>query len=157
MRIFVTAAASAALLFAAGSTAAQTAPPLQVTYPTDPMMTCEQLAAEVGRMDQIMGLNAQGIASAQSGAQAANLGQTVAIEGLARSGVLGRMPGIGMFANAASGMAKQSAAAKQKQHEDEMQTAQTRKTVMIGLYQGRACGMPQPQAAPAPTPASSGL
>jgi len=155
MRIVATAAISAALVLAAGSSAAQ-APPLQVTYPTDPSMTCEQLVSEVARMDQLMTANAQGMASAQGGAQAANLGQTVAIEGLARSGVLGRMPGIGMFANAAGGMAKQSAAAKQKLLQDEMQTAQTRKTVMIGLYQGRGCGAPQPAAIPQSTPASTG-
>jgi len=153
MRTFiVTAAISAALVAAAGSSAAQ---PLQVSYPTDSSLNCEQLSAEVARMDQIMGASAQGVASAEGSARAANLGATVAIEGLARSGALARMPGLGMFANAANGMARQSAATKQKQHEDEIRTAETRRAVMSGLYQGKSCGAPQPGAASAPAPVAS--
>ena len=97
-------------------------------------------------------LDAQGAVSAEGAARAANLGATVAIEGLARSGALARMPGLGMFANAANGMARQNAASKQKQHEDEMRAAETRRAVMSGLYQGKNCGAPQPAAASAPAP-----
>lgn len=143
-----------AALAAAGSAQAQApAAPLQVSYPTDATLSCEQIAGEAARMDALMGAAGQAAANAQGQGKMAELGASAAINGALYSGALGRVPGLGMFANAASGMAKQRAAAAQATAAEQVQTAQMRKTIMMGLYQGKACGAPA--AAPVVTPAAT--
>ena len=129
-------------------------PVLQISYPTDGAMTCEQMNAEVARMDQIVATSNQAAGGAQGAATAANLGATVAIEGALRTGVLGRVPGLGMFANGAANLARQNAEAKQKAAEETIRTATTRRALMTGLYQGKNCAA-APAAAPAATPAAA--
>jgi hypothetical protein len=78
------------------------------------------------------------------------------VEGLLRTGMLGRVPGAGMFANNMASMAKQRAAQVQAQAQETIQTATTRKALLAGLYSGKSCdAVPaapaQPAAAPAPT------
>ena len=51
--------AALGLALSATTTYAQT--PLQMSYPTDASMTCEQISAEMVRMDQLMGLSRNGI------------------------------------------------------------------------------------------------
>jgi len=147
-RIFVLAAVAASL--AAGPASAQA---LQVSYPGDASMDCAALSTEASRMDQVMAdANAQ-VGKANGTAQGAGLASTVAVEGMLRTGVLGRVPGAGMFANNMANAAKQRAAQVQAQAQETIQTATTRKALLAGLYSGKGC-----DAAPAaPAPAPSGF
>ena len=124
---------------------------LQISYPTDASMDCTAIATESARMDQVIAqANAQ-ISGADGAARGAGLASTVAVEGLARSGMLAKMPGIGMFANQAAGMARQRGEAQKAQAASTVQTANTRKALLSGLYAGKACDAPP--AAPAAAPA----
>lgn len=152
-KIFV-AGAAAAVLFA-GQASAQA---LQVSYPGDASMDCVAIATEGARMDQLMAdANAQ-VSKANGSAQGAGLASTVAVEGMLRTGVLGRVPGAGMFANNMASMAKQRAAQVQAQAQETIQTATTRKALLAGLYSGKSCdAAPPAPAAPAPPPAPTGF
>lgn len=130
-------------LVGAFATASQAgAQTLQLSYPTDATMTCEQINGEIARMDQLVGASNSAIASAGGTAKAANLGATVAVEAALRTGALGRMPGLGRFANMAASQAQASAAAKAERENQNIQLAQQRRAVMGGLYQGRGCNAP---------------
>ena len=87
------------------------------------------------------------IGKANGSAQGAGLASTVAVEGMLRTGVLGRVPGAGMFANQAANMAKQRAAQVQAEAANTIQTATTRKAVMVGLYAGKGCDAPSAEPA----------
>lgn len=155
-RIIVIGVAAAALL--AGPASAQG---LQVSYPGDASMDCAAIAAEGSRMDQAMAdANAQA-AKANGSAQGVGLASKVAVEGMLRTGVLGRVPGAGMFANNMAGMAKQRAAQVQAQASETIQTANTRKAMLAGLYSGKGCDVappaPPPTATPDPAAAPTGL
>ena len=154
-KIFI--GAAAAVLFA-GSASAQA---LQVNYPGDASMDCAAIAAEGGRMDQLVAnANAQ-VSKANGSAQGAGLASTVAVEGMLRTGMLGRVPGAGMFANNMANMAKQRAAQVQAQAQETIQTATTRKALLAGLYSGKGCdavsAQPATQAEPAAAPAPTGF
>lgn len=149
---FIIGLASAALL--AGSASAQA---LQVNYPGDASMDCAAIAAEGSRMDQLVAdANAQA-AKASGSAQGASVASTVAMQGLMRTGMLGRVPGAGMFANNMASAAKQRADQVQAQSQQTIQTASTRKALLAGLYAGKSCDAPAPAAAPVPTPAPTGF
>lgn len=133
--------ATALLAISAGSAAAQG---LQVSYPSDATMDCAALSAESARMDQLMAdANAQ-TAKADGSARGAGLASTLAVEGLARSGMLGRVPGVGMFANNAANMAKQRAEQVRAAAAETVQIATTRKALMGGLWTGKGCDAPAP-------------
>ena len=157
-KIIIIGVAAAALL--AGPASAQA---LQVSYPGDASMDCAAIAAEGSRMDQtVADANAQ-VAKANGSAHGAGLASTVAVEGLLRTGMLGRVPGAGMFANNMANMAKQRAAQVQAQASETIQTATTRKAMLAGLYSGKGCDVAPPapppaaMADPAATPAPTGL
>ena len=144
MRNFITVGVAVAALLAGSSASAQG---LQVSYSTDASMDCAAIAAESARMDQLVAdANAQ-VAKADGTAQGAGLASTVAVEGMLRTGLLGRVPGAGMFANNAANMAKQRAAQVRAQAADQVQVATTRKAVMVGLYSGKGCDAPAPAGA----------
>lgn len=134
---------TAALSLAAAPALAQQ--PLEVSYPGDASMDCTAIAAEVARMDGVIAdANAQ-VNKADGSARGAGMASTVAVEGMLRTGVLGRMPGLGQFANAASNMARQNAEKVRANAGQTIQTATTRKAMMSGLYAGKSCNA-QPQA-----------
>lgn len=149
--------AAAALL--AGQASAQA---LQVSYPGDASMDCAAIATEGARMDQLVAdANAQ-VSKANGSAQGASLATSVAMQGMMRTGMLGRVPGAGMFANNMASMAKQRADQVQAQAQGTIQTASTRKALMAGLYSGKSCDVAvaapaQPAAAPPATPAPAGF
>jgi hypothetical protein len=144
-RVF-TASLAAAAMFATGALAADQ---LQVSYPGDGAMDCAAISAESARMDQVIAEANGQAASADGQARGAGLASTVAVEGLARSGALARMPGIGRFANQAASMARQHSEAVKAQAANTVQAANTRKAMMLGLYTGKACDAAPPAAAPA--------
>lgn len=153
MRNFITVGVAVAALLSGSSASAQG---LQVSYSTDASMDCPAIAAESARMDQLVAdANAQ-VAKADGTAQGAGLASTVAVEGMLRTGLLGRVPGAGMFANNAANMAKQRAAQVRAQAEGQIQVATTRKAVMVGLYSGKGCDAPAAVAEPASTQAPAG-
>ncbi len=131
-------AITTALGLALAATAAQ-AQTLQLTYPTDASMSCDQISAEMTRMDQVMGVSNGAIASAEGAARGAETAASLGINAALYSGALGRVPGLGMFANAAASQAKAAAAAKAQRETQNIQVAQQRRAVMAGLYQGK-CG-----------------
>ncbi len=130
------AAATLALSLALASSAQAQ---LQLSYPADATMTCDQISAEMVRMDQMMGVSNNAIASAEAGARGAETAASLGVNAALYSGALGRVPGLGMFANAAAAQAKAAAAAKAQREAQTIQVAQQRRAVMGGLYQGK-CG-----------------
>ncbi|MDZ4374189.1 MAG: hypothetical protein U1C74_22580 [Phenylobacterium sp.] len=120
---------------------------LQVSYPGDAQMDCMAIANESARMDQVVMDATTQVSKADGSAQGVGFASTVAVEGMMRTGLLGRVPGAGMFANNAANMAKQRAAQVRAQAETTIQTATTRKAMMVGLYSGKGCDAP-----PAPAP-----
>lgn len=134
---------TAAIMIAAPAFAAE--PPLQVSYPTDGQMDCPAIVAEVARMDALIAQTNQQVASADGSAKGVGMASTVAVEGLLRTGLLGRVPGAGMFANGAANMARQRAETVRANAAQTIQVAETRKAMMGGMYAGKAC-----DAAPVP-------
>jgi hypothetical protein len=132
---FAAALAAGGLALAASTAHAQ----IQVSYPADVSMSCDQISAEMVRMDQVMGVSNGNIASAEGAARGAETAASLGINAALYSGALGRVPGLGMFANAAAAQAKASAAAKAQREAQNIQVAQQRRAVMGGLYQGK-CG-----------------
>ncbi|HEY0650491.1 hypothetical protein [Phenylobacterium sp.] len=145
MRKIITVGVAVAALLSGSAASAQG---LQVSYSTDASMDCAAVAAESARMDQLVADANARIGKANGSAQGAGMASTVAVEGMLRTGVLGRVPGAGMFANQAANLAKQRAAQVQAEAANTIQTATTRKAVMVGLYSGKGCDAP-PAAAPA--------
>lgn len=129
-----------ATLTAAGLALATTAhAQIQASYPADAAMTCEQISAEMIRMDQMMGVSNGAIASAEAGARGAETAASLGVNAALYSGALGRVPGLGMFANAAASQARAAAQAKAQREAQNIQVAQQRRAIMGGLYQGK-CG-----------------
>ena len=151
----VVAAIATSFVVAASAHAAE--PPLQMSYPTDASLTCEGLVAEMARMDEIMGVSTSAIGQAEGQAAAVNTAASVGINAALYSGALGRVPGLGMFGNAAAAAAKRNAEAKAKQQQEIIQTAQGRRTLMAGIYQGKNCAAAPATAAvtPAVAPAAA--
>jgi hypothetical protein len=122
------------------------AQPVQVSYPGDGAMDCPAITAEAARMDQLVAdANAQ-IAKAEGQARGANLGASVAVEGMLRTGLLGRMPGAGQVANQAASMARQRAEQVKAQAATDIQAAGLRKAFLSGLHAGKGCDAPPPAA-----------
>src|SRR5437868_1714355 len=128
-------AIGAALGLALAATTAQAQ--MQVSYPGDATMSCEQISAEMIRLDQVMGVSNSNIASAEGAARGAETAASLGVNAALYSGALGRVPGLGMFANAAASAAKASAAAKAQREAQNIQVAQQRRAVMGGMYQGK--------------------
>jgi hypothetical protein len=140
----------ATVAFAITAPAFAAEPPLQVSYPTDGQMDCPSIVAEVARMDALIAQTNQQVVSADGSAKGVGMASAVAVEGLVRSGLLGRVPGAGMFANGAANMAKQRAETVRANAAQTIQVAETRKAMMGGMYAGKACDAP-----PATTPAAA--
>ncbi|MED5548761.1 MAG: hypothetical protein VX529_05315 [Pseudomonadota bacterium] len=133
---------AAMALLAAGCATTSSEPAtalLQVNSPGDADMTCEQLSAEIGRMDQMMGSDMQAAANAEARGSAAAAGTSAAISAAAYSGALGRVPGLGFAANAAGGHAQAQAQAEAERREENVRRAELRRTSLMGIYQGRDC------------------
>lgn len=124
-------------------------PALRVSYAADASMTCEQLMQEIARMEEIAGISTQNAANAQSQGQMAETASGMAVNAALYSGALGRVPGLGMFANAAGAAARRNAEARARAEAERVQVAEQRRTLLTGIYQGRQCGMPTPAPAPA--------
>jgi hypothetical protein len=132
-KIIATFAAAGLVLVATSSAHAQ----LQASYPADAAMSCEQINAEMVRMDQLMGASNGAIASAEAGARGAETAASLGVNAALYSGALGRVPGLGMFANAAASQARAAAQAKAQREAQTIQIAQQRRAIMGGLYQGK--------------------
>lgn len=136
---------AAVLAFA---TPALAQPQLQVSYAGDGQMSCSAIVAELARMDAIIAQANQQAVSADGSAKGVSLASGVAVEGMLRTGLLGRVPGAGMFANNAANMAKQRAETVRANAAQTIQTADTRKALMGGMYAGKACDAPPPAPEP---------
>lgn len=123
-----------------GSVAVAGEPPLQVSYPSDGALTCEGLGTEIAKVEGILGISSEQAASAQGAGKAAELGTSVAINGALYSGALGRVPGLGLMGNAAGGLMKQRAAAKEAAAKEQIRTAETRRAMLMGMHSGKGCG-----------------
>jgi hypothetical protein len=130
-------------------------PPLQISYPTDGALTCEGLGVEIAKVEGILGISSDSARKAEGAGRAAELGTSVAINGALYSGALGAVPGLGLLGNAAGGLMKNRAAAKAKQAQETIRTAETRRAMLMGMHQGKACNAPA--AAPAPVAAEAAV
>src|SRR5688572_20401873 len=147
MRNTLKIAMAAALALAAAPAVAADAP-LQVSYPADATLDCNGIVAEVARVDGLVFEANKKISGADGASRGAGLAGTVAVEGMLRTGVLGRAPGLGMFANQAANMAKNRAEQQKVAAADTIRVAETRKALLNGLYTGKGCGAPAAPAAP---------
>jgi hypothetical protein len=169
-RLTTTACLAAALAMPASAQAQRRAEPqLQVSYPTDGTLTCEQLTFEITRMEEIAGVSAQNAQNAENQGAMASGATSVAVNAALYSGALGAVPGLGMFANAAGAAARRNAEARARAEAERIRIADQRRSLLSGIYQGRQCGMapaapatdataqptPEPATAPAPTAAPS--
>lgn len=125
-------------------------PQLQVSYPTDAGLSCDQLLVEIGRMEQISGTSAENAQNAQNQGALAEGAAGVAVNAAAYSGALAAVPGLGMFANMAGGAARRNAEARARAEAERIRIADQRRSLLSGIYQGRQCGVPV--APPVPTP-----
>ena len=113
-RILGAVIAAAAVSFAAGASAQNTAPAsIQVSMPGDANMGCPELAAEIARMDQIIGQAQQNQANAQGNGQVAGAVGAAATSAALYSGTLGSVPGLGFLARGAENAARARRAAGQ--------------------------------------------
>ena len=122
-----------------GSVAVAGEPPLQVSYPSDGALTCEGLETEIAKVEGILGISSEQAADAQGAGKAAELGTSVAVNGALYSGALGRVPGLGLMGNAAGGLMKQRAAAKEAAAKEQIRTAETRRAMLMGMHSGKGC------------------
>jgi hypothetical protein len=125
-------------------------PQLQVSYPTDGSLTCEQLTIEITRMEEIAGISAQNARNAENQGAIANGATSVAINAALYSGALGAVPGLGLFANAAGAAARRNAEARARAEAERIRIAEQRRSLLSGIYQGRQCGVPAAPVAPEP-------
>jgi len=139
---FVAVIAAAALSACAGAPASQQTAMLQVSYPDDAQMDCEAIKTEMTRMETIMAQSNQAKANAQTSGQVASTAAGAATNAALYSGALSRVPGLGLFANAASGLAQAGANQTAAQREQEAKTAEMRRTSLNGLYVGKGCQSP---------------
>lgn len=116
-------------------------PPLLVSYPTDGAMTCDQISVEIVRVAEIAGIAAENAQNAEGQGQMADAAASVAVNAALYSGVLGSVPGLGLFANAAGGMARRNAEARARAEAERVRVAEQRHTLLTGIYQGRQCGV----------------
>ena len=117
-------------------------PQLQVSYPTDGGLSCDQLLVEISRMEQISGISAENAQSAENQGALAEGAAGVAVNAAAYSGALGSVPGLGMFANMAGGAARRNAEARARAEAERIRIADQRRSLLSGIYQGRQCGVP---------------
>lgn len=135
-------------------------PQLQVSYPTDGTLDCNQLLVEISRMEQISGVSAENAQNAQNQGAMAEGAAGVAVNAALYSGALGAVPGLGAFANMAGGAARRNAEARARAEAERIRIADQRRSLLSGIYQGRQCGVPAaPPAvaivAPAVTPVTA--
>lgn len=126
-------------------------PQLQVSYPTDGQLNCDQLLVEIGRMEQIAGISAENAQNAQNQGALVDGAASVGLSAAIHSGAGRMVPGLGMFANAASGAARRNAEARARAEAERIRIADQRRSLLSGIYQGRQCGVPV--AAPVEPPA----
>lgn len=126
--------------------------PLQISQPGDGAMTCPQLAAEVGRMDQIASDAQTAKNEAESSGRMAEVAGSAATNAALYSGALGSVPGLGLFGRAIEGTMKSNAEATAQQQEQRVQNAQMRRVSLMGIYQGKGCMNAPVPAATAPAP-----
>ena len=147
MQTFIRTAAATGLVLAMAVPAPALAqrrgePALQVSYPNDGTLSCDQLMVEIGRMEQISGVSAESAQSAQNQGALAEGAASVAVNAAAYSGALAAVPGLGMFANMAGGAARRNAEARARAEAERIRIADQRRSLLSGIYQGRQCGVP---------------
>jgi predicted extracellular nuclease len=128
---------------------------IQVSQPGDANLSCGELTAEIARMDQIASQAQTQGANAQANVASTGAIASAATSAALYSGALGRSLGGfgGLFASGAQN------ALSAKQNQDAQQTAslsqdaQMRRTMLTGIYQGKACD--KAQSATAATPVSA--
>jgi hypothetical protein len=139
----LSACAAALSLGACSATAsgggADLAPLIQVSQPGDAQMSCEQLTTEIAAMDAAIAEQRQAAVDAERSGQVAATGAGVATNAALYSGALGRVPGLGLAANAAAGQAQARAQAEAERREENARNAEMRRTSLMGIYQGRGC------------------
>lgn len=115
-------------------------PQLRVSYVTDANLTCVQLTDEIGHMEQIAGLSAQNAQNAQTQGALVDGAVSVGVSAAAYSGVLGAVPGLGLFANVAGQAARRNGEARARAEAERIRIAEQRHSLLTGIYQGRQCG-----------------
>lgn len=117
-------------------------PQLQVSYVTDGTLTCEQLTVEISRMEEIAGISAENARNAQTQGAMVDGAASVAVTAALHTGALAAVPGLGMFANFAGQAARRNGEARARAEAERIATAEQRRTLLTGIYQGRQCGVP---------------
>ena len=127
---------------------------IQVSQPGDANLTCPDLTQQIAQMDQILGTAQQNQASAETSGQTAGIVGSAATNAALYSGAFGRMSGLGFLAGGAQRLMQQGAEAKAAEAAKLQQDATMRRTMLMGMYTGKACDNPQAQQAAAPAQAA---
>ncbi|MEM9668140.1 MAG: hypothetical protein AAF950_04370 [Pseudomonadota bacterium] len=114
-------------------------PLLVANQPGDSDMTCEDISAELDRMSVMIAEANQGAVNAENSGAAAGAAGNVAVNAALYSGALGRVPGLGIAANAASGMAQRQAQAEAERQAENARRAELRQTTLTGIAAGKGC------------------
>ncbi len=133
---------AASLPNAAQAQRRQAEPQLQVSYVTDGNLSCEQLTAEITRMEEIAGISAANAQNAQTQGALVDGAVSVGVTAAAYSGVLGAVPGLGLFANMAGQAARRNGEARARAEAERIRIAEQRHSLLRGIYQGRQCAAP---------------
>jgi len=120
-------------------TSPELAPLLVTNQAGDGDLSCEQLAAEIQRMDTIMAQAMQSEANAETSGAVAGTATNAAVNTALYSGALSRVPGLGFAANAAGGIAQQQAKAQAERAAENARRAELRKTALVGVSTGKGC------------------
>ena len=118
---------------------------IQVSQPGDANLTCPDLTQQIALMDQILGTAQQNQANAQASGTTAGIVGSAATNAALYSGALGRVPGLGFLASGAERLARQNAENKAAEAAKLQQDATMRRTMLMGMYTGKACDNPQAQ------------
>ena len=131
-------AACSTTVGASGETA-DLAPLLVANQPGDGEMSCEQISAEIDKMNLLIVEAEQASANAEASGAAAGAASGAAVNAALYSGALGRVPGLGFAANAAGGLAQQQAKAQAERQAENARRAELRRTALTGISAGKGC------------------
>lgn len=118
---------------------AELTPLLVTNQPGDADLSCEDITVEMASMDVMMAQAHQNAANAEASGTAANTATSAAVNTALYSGALGRVPGLGMAANAVGGMAQQRAQAEAERQAENARRAEMRRTALSGIAVGKGC------------------
>ena len=118
---------------------AKLTPLLVANQQGDADLSCEEISTELDKMNVLLAESEQGEANAEATGAVAGTATNAAVNTALYSGALSRVPGLGMVANAAGGIAQQRAKAEAEKQAENARRAELRRTALTGIAAGKGC------------------